>query len=243
MDSATEIAERQIPVERGVYYMQDVANLLNATDSGIRGRPFCVRGATVRGWGSREFFYTEKNQYMRHRSFMRFGGVITSRMVSLLRSYGVHLDRIRLAHEFLRVETGLRYPFASRRFWVETQDVSHHVYAELDNLVVTANKYGQMTFTQLLYGEIEYPDDMGFDDSEHSLVTSWTPVPGITINPFFQSGAACLTGTRIPTYALYGCYVGGDSPSSIACAYELTDYQVETALSWEGSLLSASSLA
>ena len=153
------------------------------------------------------------------------------------------MDRIRRAHDFLRGETGLRYPFASRRFWVEAQDTSRHVYAELDDLVVTANKYGQMTFTQLLYGEIEYPDDMEFDDSEHKLAQSWTPVSGITINPLVQSGAACLTGTRTPTNALYGCYVGGDSPASIACAYELTDHQVETALSWEGSLLSPSRLA
>ena len=237
MTTTTQNRPREAQLQHGVYHMEDVANLLNATDSGIRGRAYCVMPSTVHGWGRSGFFGVEKDEYARNRSFARFGGVVTSRMVALLRSYGVSLERVKLAHDFLRDETGLVNPFASRRFWVETQDLSSHVYTELNKHIVTASRHGQMTFTRLLYGEIEYPDDMDFDDSVHQLARTWNPVPGIVINPLVQSGAACLAGTRTPTYALYGSYVAGDSVPSISQWYELDQEQVETAIEWEKRLV------
>ena len=233
MTTDTPSRPREASVLRGVYYMQEVANLVNATDSRIRGRAFCVQAATVRGWGRRGFFGVAQDEFARNRSFIRFGGLITSRMVALLRSYGVALERIQQAHTYLKCETGLTSPFTSRRFWIETQDSPGHLYAELDKLVVTASKHGHLTFTQLLFGEIEYPNDMEFEDTEHELVKTWNPVPGIVINPLKQSGAPCLAETRTPTYTLHGCHVAGDSVEDIAFWYDLSEDQVQTAIQWE----------
>lgn len=224
------------PVWRGLFYASDVVRLLSATDRGIRGEQIEIGDRAVQGWSRRGFFGMEKSRYAHHRAFVRFGGVITSRVIALLMSYGTTVARIDEAHEYLRDATGLEFPFASRKFWVESAGLSKEVHSELDDLVVTASKFGQLPFTELLYGRIEYPDDMEFDDSEDAFATKWEPMPGVVIDPRVQSGAACVKGTRTPTQVLYGGYEAGEGVSSLAYWYELDESQVETAIKWETQL-------
>ena len=230
---------RDEPAWRGLFYASDVVSLMSATDDGIRGQQIGIGSRAVQGWSRRGFFGLEKNEYDKNRAFMRFGGVITSRVIALLKSYGTRIGRIEAAHKYLRKATGQEFPFASRKFWVESAGLSEEVHSELDTLVVTASKFGQLPLTELLYGEIDYPDDMEFDDSDDEFAVKWEPVPGIVIDPLVQSGAACLKGTRTPSNAIYGGYLAGDDVAGLADGYKLSEQQVLQAIDWERRLKAA----
>lgn len=229
--------ERSDPVWRGLFYAGDVVRLLSATDDAIRGERKEIGGRAVQGWSRRGFFKTEKNEFDKNRAFVSFGGVITSRVIALLKSYGTRIGRIEVAHTYLQEATGQEFPFASRKFWIESAGLSKEVHSELDELVVTSSKFGQLPFTDLLYGLIEYPDDMEFDDSEDEFAVKWEPSPGIVIDPDVQSGASCLKGTRTPTHAIYGGYVAGDDVAGLADGYRLNESQVRRAIDWEARLV------
>ena len=231
-----EERRRAVPAWRGLFYARDVVRLMSVTDDAIRGQQIGIGSRAVQGWSRRGFFGLEKNEYDKNRAFIRFGGVITSRVIALLKSYGTRIGRIEAAHEFLRKATGQEFPFASRKFWVESAGLSKEVHSELDTLVVTASKFGQLPLTELLYGEIDYPDDMEFDDSEDEFAAKWEPVPGIVIDPGVQSGAACLKGTRTPTHVIHGSYVAGDEVAGLEDGYRLSQEQVEAAIDWEERL-------
>ena len=237
---AVDIEERRraVPAWRGLFYADDVARWLSVTDAQMRGAVVDLGSRTVLDWGRRGFFGLEETgfQYARHPEFIRFGGVITSRAIALLLSHGISIGRIQEAHDYLLDATGLDFPFASRRFWNESDGFSTEVCSELDALVVTANGHGQIPFTELMYGRIGDPGDMEFGGPDGEFATKWEPTPGIVINPGVQSGSPCIKGRRTPTYVLYGGYVHGDSVEALEAWYELEEDQVRTALGWEERL-------
>lgn len=236
---SVEIAGRRGALWTGLFYLDDVAHLLSASDARRYGSELRVSGSRLSGLSRRGFFGLEKNEYERYKSFMDFGGVVTSRMIALLLSYGIRIGRIEIAHRYLVDKTGSEYPFASRKFWVEAPGDSREVYAELDRYIVAASRFDQLPFTRLLAGPIGEIDDMEFDDSEDEWVTHWEPVPGIRIDPRVQTGSPCLVGTRTPTSAQYGSFVGGDSVEDIAFWYDLSLDQVQVAIDWEERLAKA----
>ena len=243
---AVDIEERRraVPAWRGLFYADDVARWLSVTDAQMRGEVVDLGPRTVLDWGRRGFFGLEETgfQYARHPEFIRFGGVITSRAIALLLSHGVSIGRILEAHDYLLDATGLDFPFASRRFWNESDGFSTEVCSELDALVVTANGHGQIPFTELMYGRIGDPGDMEFGGPDGEFATKWEPTPGIVIDPEMQSGSPCIKGTRTPTYVLYGGYVHGEDVESLAYWYLLDEDQVAPAIDW-GRRLAAVELA
>ena len=235
---SVEIESKGGPVWRGMFYTREAAMLLSATDAELRGGPFSVGASQVAGWGQHGLFPLEKSEYGRPRGYTNFGGLITSRMVALLRSYGVPIDRIARAVEYLKETTGDPFPFASQRLWVEAPEQSRQVYAELDPIIVTASRSGQLPFTELLYSHIGGVADMEFDDeSPTQSAVKWSVSDDVVIDPLVQSGSTCLAGTRTPTRALYGSFVAGESIDVIAESYQLEEAQVEAAIQWESRLL------
>ena len=223
---------RDEPAWRGLFYPSDVVRWLSVTDGAIRGEALNLGPRSVHGWSRRGFFGMEQNEYERNRAFVRFGGVITSRAIALLMSYGIRIGRIQEAHEYLRDATGLEFPFASRRFWAKSNGFTDTVCSKLDELIVTATRHGRLPFTELMFERIGNPGDIEFGDSDGEFATEWEPVPGVVINPGVQTGAACVKGTRTPTYVLYGGYVAGDDVAGLAYAYRLSIAQVRTAIDW-----------
>lgn len=236
-----EAQRRDEPAWGGLFYALDVAGILSATDGEFRGDSLDFGPRVVLGWGRRGFFGMEKNEYARNRAFIWFGGVITSRAIALLLSYGIRIGRIQDAHEYLRDATALEFPFAARRFWVASDGFSDAICTELDGLLVTAGRHGKIPFTELMHGRIGDPGDMEFGASGGEFATKWELAPGVVINPGVQSGAACVKGTRTPTYVLYGGYVAGESVESLSCWYELEHDQVKAALGWEERLAAVGS--
>ena len=232
-----EIGDRAGPQWSGLFYLEEVSRLLGATNVKFGGEyEVAFNWQTVSGWSRHGFFPLNTNEFERNKRFTSFGGVVTSRMIALLLSHGVKIGRIAKAHNYLKVATSQAFPFVSRKFWVESPDVSRQVYSELDKMIVTASQFGQLTFTDLLHGPLDGPSDMEFDDSHRQYAQSWTPVEGVTIDPQIKSGQPCVSGTRTPTSVLRSCYAAGDQEGVIADGYCLTIDQVRSALAWEESL-------
>lgn len=225
-----------VAVDGGLYYLNEVARILAVTDDDVKRQDFHLGVRRLGGLHRRGFFELGTDQYEGHRRYMSFGGMVTSRAVSLLHSFGVSLERLSEAHAYLKRETGLVYPFAWRRFWVESPSESRHVYTQLNRLIVAASASGQLTFTELLHGEVTEGWSLDFDESDEELAVSWSPASGVVIDPLVQSGVPCVAGTRTPTSSLYGCVLAGDSVSDIAEWFSLSELQVDAAVEWESRL-------
>ena len=218
----------------GLYYLDEVSRFLRATDLSARGDEVSLSTQQITGWSRRGFFRLQKDKFERNKRFMQFPHLITSRMIAILRSYGISIQRIQRAHGYLQDETELRHPFATNTVWTEDADRSSHIYTEIDKIFVAADESGQMPFEELLSKKIVKVANMTFDEDTRAV--SWEPSPGVVIDPQFLSGAPCIKGRRIATEMVYGMYTAGDPIELIEDWYELEVEQIKAAISWEKTL-------
>lgn len=155
-------------------------------------------------------------------------------MVAILRSYGISLKKTSIAHDYLAEALHTSHPFVDQALWVEDAEVAIDVYAEVDNLLVTASRHGQRPFSELLTRKIVEVANMTFDDE--GLAATWTPYDDVVIDPNVHSGATCLRDTRISTGIVYGMFSAGETVGAIEDWYEITADQVENAIKWEEQL-------
>ena len=223
------------PSNTGVYYLRDVSNLLRTTDHEARADEFSLSPQQISGWAKKGFVEIEKAAVFSNYRFIRFLDLITLRMVAILRSHGIGLIKTTLAHDFLSEALMTSHPFVNRALWVDDTVDSEDVYAEVDNLLVTASRHGQLPFSELLATKIVRVAKMTYDDQGDAA--TWHPQVGVTIDPGIHSGAPCLEGTRISTGLLYNMYISGEPTDEIADWYELDIDQVESAIQWEERLV------
>lgn len=215
----------------GLYYLDEVCRFLRATDLSARRGEVSLSSQQISGWSRRGFFDLQKDKFERNRRFMQFPHLITSRMIAILRSYGISIQRIQKAHDYLQGETGARYPFATSTVWTEDAEKSSHIYAEIDRIFVAADESGQMPFEELLARRIVRVANMEFDGDARAM--SWEPSPGVVIDPRFHSGAPCIEGTRIATELIYSRRIDGDSIESLEECYQISKGQIQSAVAWE----------
>ena len=160
-------------------------------------------------------------------------------MVALLLSYGIAIRKIVDAHDFVKKETKDRYPFATRMFWTEEAEFPRHIYTKINDILITADEFGQMPFTELLEERIIAVHNMGFDES--GLATYWEPIDGVMINPTIHSGTPCIKGTRIATALLHAMYLARHSIESLMEWYSLKRSEIQAAIDWESALIQTES--
>ena len=222
------------PSDAGVYLLKDVSVLLKATDHAARADEFSLSPQQINGWAKKGFAQIKIDGVFSQRRFIRFPDLITVRMVAILRSHGISLQKTSVAHDYLVEALRTSHPFVNRALWVEDAEVAEDVYADVDHLLVTASRHGQLPFTELLRGKIVEVANMTFDDA--GFATTWTPFDGVVIDPNVHSGASCLRGTRISTGIIYGMHSAGETVDKIADWYEIEVGQVESAIEWEERL-------
>ena len=218
----------------GLYYLDEVCRFLRATDLSARGGEVSLSSQQISGWSRRGFFDLRKDRFERNKRFMQFPHLITSRMIAILRSYGISIHRIQRAHDYLQAETGSKHPFATGTVWTEDAEESSHIYAEIDKIFAAADESGQMPFEELLSRRIVKVANMEFDEDARAV--SWEPWPGVAIDPRFHSGAPCIKGRRISTELIYSRRMDGDSIEFLAECYQITEWQIQSAVDWEISL-------
>ena len=62
------------------------------------------------------------------------------------------------------------------------------------------------------------------------VARSWSPQPGVVLDPAVQFGEPCIRDTRIPTRAVWSLVRGGDSQDLVARAYGITQGELTAAL-------------
>jgi uncharacterized protein (DUF433 family) len=61
----------------------------------------------------------------------------------------------------------------------------------------------------------------------------WEPRQGIRLDPEIQFGKPCISGTRVPSSAIWSLPAAGETAESVASEYEVEVTDVERAFEWE----------
>ena len=161
---------------------------------------------------------------------LAFEDVISMRVIAALRAAGVKFSRIYEAEKWLREVTGHPRPFATEMLWTEKSDI----FVDMKRKLIAASRSGQYAF-QILE---EYLIPVhGIRFNEQHVAQNWEPRTNILLDPLIQFGAPCIKGTRIPTRALWGMVMGGDTIEYVAQSYHLTVEHVQNAIDWEDALI------
>ena len=169
------------------------------------------------------------------RLLITFEDLISMRVISFMRLFGIRFKEIRAAHSWLKNQTGHHRPFATERIWIEDLGAMD-IYAEMEDILAVANRGGQLAFRSLVKEKLVRVHNMTFD--HFGVASSWTADEWITIDPSIQFGRPCISGTRIPTSDIVGMFRAGDSCEFLAASYGISLAQVERAIAWEDKIAS-----
>lgn len=224
--------------DSGVYFPEAARQLIYATDASIwRGQiPFADRH--IRSWSGRGYFRLYEPdfggiRFSRRSKFLSFLGLVSVRMIAIMRSFAIRWKEIKRAYEYVRQLSGQDYPLATRPFWTDDADNPSNVYAEIDQIKLAANLHGQTYFGDLRKTKIVPSSGLIFEGENAAI---WRPADGVWINPQYQNGVPCVDGTRIPTSVLWAFQRDGMRIGEIAEEFELSDTHVEEALAWQSKL-------
>lgn len=212
----------------GIYGVPEAARYLTVTPpiaDGIK-----IESARLRYWISGSLPILAGLDFPTRQRFISFRGLISMRLIAVLRSRGVSLDAIAATEEWLRTYLNVRWPFVSKPMWTYASDV----YTTFGQRLVAASRHGQeaMDFIREWLTRVEL--DMVFDQND--VVSSWSPYKGIRLDPKLQFGAPCVDGTGIPTGAIWNKIKGGDRQEVVARLYDIDIDAVQRAIEWEKRL-------
>ena len=160
-----------------------------------------------------------------------FLDLISMRMVVVLRSRRIPLQKIRNTESWLRKEFNIPFPLATKSLWT----YGGQIYIKFQEHVLAASKFGQsaMEFIDSWLKEVEL--DMTFDIDDNA--DSWLVHRNVRMNPTIQLGEPCVDGTRIPTGIIWSNHKASDSIEMIARSHNLQERQVTDAIEWEKRLV------
>jgi len=152
--------------------------------------------------------------------------------VATFRRLNVSLQRIRKAHEYLAQTFDFEYPFAQLRLKTE----GHHVLLELQQVeqdadlgnLILADTHGQVGWKKLVgerFAEFDYEDGLAL---VWHLAGRESPVK---IDPRISFGAPTVRG--IPTWAVKGRWVAGESIEDIEEDFGLEEHDIKAGLRFE----------
>lgn len=169
------------------------------------------------------------------RLLITFEDLISMRVISFMRLFGISFQEIRKAHSWLEKITGYSCPFATENLWLEDLGAAG-IYADMENILAVANRGGQIAFSSLVKEKLIPVHNMTFN--EFGIASSWSPDEYIRIDPAIQFGRPCIAGTRIPTSDIAGMIAAGDKAEFLATSYGVSLGQIECALKWEEKVAS-----
>ncbi|MBI2171007.1 MAG: DUF433 domain-containing protein [Chloroflexi bacterium] len=216
----------------GIYQMAEASRYLSITAPKTKpGYP------TVRRWVRSGVLLNSELDRKEVEVVLSFEDLISLRMIVALRLAGFSLQHIRKVHLWLQNEvTHYPRPFALRDLWVSTTDV----FVRMEGAFLSASRQGQfaLEFIKDWLRELRRPDtgplDLTFekfDGKERAI--AWSPHAHIALNPKIQFGSPCISGTRIPTYSVWGMHRAGTPEITIANDYKVPVDAVKAAIDWE----------
>lgn len=192
-----------------------------------------VRLSHVRYWA-----YHALNQpsHTKRRPDFTFHDLVSLFVVGELVAAGVRPHAIQRAESHLQSRFGLRRPFASTSVFTDGVDVLYEEDPLVVDQITAANRDGQEVLRPAI--------DLALRDIrwESGVAVAWDPYPGleghalVTIDPRVQFGEPCVTGTRIPTAALWGQVRSGRGLAEVATDYSVSLQTVQAAVEFEQEL-------
>ena len=157
-----------------------------------------------------------------------FEDLVSMRVIAALRSAGVTWSDIDRAEEWLRQAVRHPRPFATEQLWTSRSDI----FTRLQKRLISASKHGQLAM-EMLIDHLIPVSGLRFEDR---VARRWEPRELITLDPKVQFGAPCIVDTRIPTRSVWRMIEGGDSRELVIRSYEISEEELDAALSWEKRL-------
>lgn len=158
--------------------------------------------------------------------------------VAAFRSYGVRLRNLREARAYFRALLQAEYPFATEQFYTEGTRILRQwgVRQEISDFteVIVGDEHGQLAWAGLLGEKF-----LTFD-YERGLALRWHVagrISPVQIDPRISFGAPSVHG--IPTWAMRGRMLAGESVAEISDNFGLEDHDVIAGLEFEGLGLEA----
>ena len=158
--------------------------------------------------------------------------------VAAFRSYGVRLRNLREARAYFQTLLQTEYPFATERFYTEGTRILRQwgAWQEISEFaeVGIGDEQGQLAWAGLLgekFETFDYEDDLAL---RWHVAGRGSPVQ---IDPRVSFGSPCVRG--IPTWAMRGRRLAGESVEEICDDFDLADHEVIAGLEFEGLELEA----
>ncbi|MBI5432706.1 MAG: DUF433 domain-containing protein [Planctomycetes bacterium] len=222
------------PVELPAYGLVDAARLLR------------LPTATVRAWtlGQRyakgaKLFRPVVEIADRSERMLSFRNLVELHILSAIRrEYGVSLQSVRKAVDFMRKRLRTEHPLASRRMLTDGKDL---LIEHGENLLnASRGGQGELKIVEACLQRIEFSKSGALqrfypftttspEHDEHSVV----------IDPRVQFGRPCLRDTGIPTEVVNERFLAGESPAAIAVDYGVDLTRVLDAVRFEGVVRAA----
>ena len=153
------------------------------------------------------------------------------RVIAALRAYGVSWPAIYRSETWLREFTGHTRPFATDAIWTGKNEV----FSRFKDMIINTSRHGQLAMDII----DEYLIPVSGLVFEQGVAAIWEPQKLVLLDPDIQFGAPCISGTRIPTRAVWGMLSAGDTPELVSRAYQITPEELEAARIWEEALAAA----
>ncbi len=228
-NDAIAIDATQGPRYEGVYLVPQVTRILTgAAEYPVMRQRYDVDRQKLLRWVRAGLTSPDLADVPGNALYLTFQDLISMRIIAALRAAGVAFPRIRAAEAWLRGQTGQARPFASEALWTARA----HVFAGFRDSIVAASKGGQIAM-EFVRDELIPLSGLIYRDG---IAATWEPRAGVLLDPLVQFGAPCVRGTRIPTRVIWGMIEAGDTPESIADAYDIALEEVCAARDWENSL-------
>jgi uncharacterized protein (DUF433 family) len=167
-----------------------------------------------------------------HGKSLSYMQLIEVAVVHTFREFGLSLQKIRKARQYLAQRFNAEHPFATYKFKTE----GFHVLLDLqqfegdkDLSLIVADKGGQLAWGQVM-------EDRLFEfDYENDLALKWHLAGRkslVVIDPRIAFGAPTVSG--LPTWVLRGRYDAGESIDDIKEDFLLNETAIKDGLKFEG---------
>jgi uncharacterized protein (DUF433 family) len=218
------------PADLPVYAIREAARLLRVSPSTVRawtlGQPYEARG-------QKKIFRPVIEIADREERFLSFRNLVELHVLAAIRrQYGVSLQNVRRAVEFMRKNLRNDHPLASHRMLTDGKDLLVRHAGELLNV----SRAGQveMDIVSAFLARIEFTREGALLRLFPFTTSSIANDPRtVVIDPRVQFGRPCLSGSGIPTDVVAQRFYAGEKIESIADDYEIAQQQVEDAIRYE----------
>ncbi len=164
--------------------------------------------------------------------------LIETAVVARFRRFGLSLQKIRVAHEYLQNQFKAEYPFAQLKLKTD----GAHIIKDLDETeihqkqLIVADENGQTVWATII------EDRLHQFDYDFNLAIRWHPIgrdSRVIIDPQLSFGASTVADKGIATWAIMERVRIGETSEEIADDFDLEVEDVEAVMRFEDQLAAA----